>query len=181
LRETLWVFGYGSLIWDPGFPVADRRIARADGLAPQLLHAVDPPPRHGRRPRSGAGAGPRRGASCDGVAFAVAPGAEAATLAALRERELISSAYLETTLPLETAEGPLTALAYVIDPDHAQYCGGLALEDQAQIIARATGGRGRNRDYLWSTAAHLADLGIADPDLEWLAARVRQLTAEGPA
>ena len=77
--------------------------------------------------------------------------------------------------------GPLTALAYVIDPDHAQYCGGLALEDQARIIARATGGRGRNSDYLWSTAAHLADLGIADPDLEWLAARVRQLTAEGPA
>ncbi|MFZ1481325.1 MAG: gamma-glutamylcyclotransferase, partial [Paracoccaceae bacterium] len=68
-----------------------------------------------------------------------------------------------------------TALAYVIDPDHNQYCGGLALELQAQIIARARGGRGRNCDYLWSTAAHLAELGIADADLEWLAARVRAL------
>ena len=178
---TLWVFGYGSLIWNPEFPVAERRLARAPGWRrsfcmrsihhrgteqdPGLVLALDR----------------EAGAHCDGVAFRVAPGAEAQTLAALRARELISSAYLETTLPLETAEGPLTALAYVIDPDHAQYCGGLALEDQAQIIARATGGRGRNRDYLWSTAAHLADLGIADPDLEWLAARVRQLTAEGPA
>lgn len=181
MRETLWVFGYGSLIWDPGFPVADRRIARAMGwhrsFCMRSIHhrgTVDDPGLVLALDRAAA-------ASCDGVAFAVAPGAEAATLAALRARELISSAYLETTLPLETAEGPLTALAYVIDPDHAQYCGGLALEDQAQIIARATGGRGRNRDYLWSTAAHLADLGIADPDLEWLAARVRQLTAEGPA
>ncbi len=181
MRETLWVFGYGSLIWDPGFPVADRRIARAAGwhrsFCMRSIHhrgTVDDPGLVLALDRAA-------GAACDGLAFAVAQGAEAATLAALRERELISSAYLETTLPLETVDGPLTALAYVIDPDHAQYCGGLALEDQARIIARATGGRGRNSDYLWSTAAHLADLGIADPDLEWLAARVRQLTAEGPA
>lgn len=181
MRETLWVFGYGSLIWDPGFPVADRRIARAAGwhrsFCMRSIHhrgTVDDPGLVLALDRA-------TGAACDGLALAVAPGAEAATLAALRERELISSAYLETTLPLETVDGPLTALAYVIDPDHAQYCGGLALEDQARIIARATGGRGRNSDYLWSTAAHLADLGIADPDLEWLAARVRQLTAEGRA
>ena len=110
------------------------------------------------------------------VAFAVAPGEEEATLAALRERELISAAYLEVTLPLATAEGPIEALAYVIDPHHAQYCGGMSLEEQAQIIARASGGRGPNRDYLWSTAAHLAELGISDPDLDWLANRVRSLT-----
>ncbi|MFN7053260.1 MAG: gamma-glutamylcyclotransferase, partial [Gemmobacter sp.] len=58
---------------------------------------------------------------------------------------------------------------------HVQYCGGLSLEEQAQIIAHAIGGRGPNRDYLWNTAAHLAELGIADPDLEWLSTRVRDL------
>lgn len=63
----------------------------------------------------------------------------------------------------------------MIDPDHVQYVGGLPLERQAQIIAGATGGRGPNRDYLFATAAHLAELGIADADLEWLAARVRAL------
>ncbi|NHB76554.1 gamma-glutamylcyclotransferase [Rhodobacter calidifons] len=176
MHATLWVFGYGSLIWDPGFPVAERRIARADGwhrsfcmrsihhrgtvASPGLVLALDR----------------ADGASCTGVALRVAPGEEAATLAALRERELVSSAYLEKVLPVATDTGVLEALTYVIDPDHAQYCGGLALEEQAQIIARASGGRGANRDYLWSTAAHLAELGIADPDLEWLAARVRDLT-----
>lgn len=176
MRERLWVFGYGSLIWDPGFPVAERRIARATGWhrsfcmrsihhrgtveSPGLVLALDRAP----------------GSWCDGVAFAVTPGAEDATLAALRERELISSAYLETTLPLTTADGPLEALAYVIDPDHVQYCGGLPLEEQARIIAGAVGGRGPNRDYLWSTVAHLQDLGIADADLDWLAERVRDLT-----
>lgn len=171
---SLWVFGYGSLIWDPGFPVAERRIGRVTGwhrsfcmrsihhrgtvAAPGLVLALD---------RAADGL-------CQGLAFRVAPGAEAATVAALRERELVSSAYLETELAVETAAGRIRALTYVIDPDHAQYCH-LDLEEQAQIIARATGGRGANRDYLWSTAAHLAELGIADPDLEWLAARVRQL------
>ena len=176
MTEPLWVFGYGSLIWHPGFAVAERAVARLDGWhrsfcmrsihhrgtvdAPGLVLALD---------RAG-------GAHCDGVAFRVEPGAEAATLTALRERELISSAYVEDWLTLRLADGrDLRALAYVIDPAHVQYCGGLALEEQAQIIARATGGRGPNRDYLWSTAAHLAELGIADADLDWLADRVRMI------
>ena len=176
MTEPLWVFGYGSLIWHPGFAVAERAVARLDGWhrsfcmrsihhrgtvdAPGLVLALD---------RAG-------GAHCDGVAFRVEPGAEAATLTALRERELISSAYVEDWLTLRLADGrDLCALAYVIDPAHVQYCGGLALEEQAQIIARATGGRGPNRDYLWSTAAHLAELGIADADLDWLADRVRMI------
>lgn len=172
----MWVFGYGSLIWHPGFPVAEQQVARLAGWhrsfcmrsihhrgtveAPGLVLALDAAP----------------DAVCDGVAFRVEPGAEAETLAALRERELISSAYLEKELPVRLADGAMvTALAYVIDPDHAQYCGGLALEEQARIIASAAGGRGPNRDYLFSTASHLADLGIADPDLAWLAERVRAL------
>jgi cation transport protein ChaC len=172
---SLWVFGYGSLIWDPGFPVEERRIGRVTGWhrsfcmrsihhrgsveAPGLVLALDQ----------------REGASCTGVAFRVAREAETATVEALRARELVSSAYLETRLAVETAEGALDALTFVIDPDHAQYCH-LGLEEQARIIATATGGRGANRDYLWQTAAHLAGLGIADPDLEWLATRVRDLT-----
>ena len=176
MDASLWVFGYGSLIWDPGFPVAEQRIGRVDGWhrsfcmrsihhrgtveAPGLVLALD---------RAEA-------AACTGVAFRVTPGAEADTVTTLRDRELISSAYLETTLPVVTNAGAIRALAYVIDPDHAQYCGGLPLHEQARIIAGASGGRGHNRDYLWSTTAHLAALGIADPDLEWLADRVRRLT-----
>ncbi len=177
MTASMWVFGYGSLIWNPGFPVAEARVARVAGwhrsfcmrsihhrgteAAPGLVLALDA----------------AAGAICDGLAFRVQPGAEADTLAALRERELISSAYLETELCAQLTDGSaVQALCYVIDRDHAQYCGGLPLEEQAQIISRAVGGRGPNCDYLWATAAHLAELGIADPDLGWLAARVRALT-----
>lgn len=177
MQTPLWVFGYGSLIWDPGFPVAERRLARLSGwhrsfcmrsihhrgsvADPGLVLALDRAP----------------DGACQGVAFRVDPGAEAETLAALRARELVSSAYLEDWLPVETGAGGLTALTYVIDPAHDQYCAGLSLEDQARIIARARGGRGENRDYLWSTVHHLQALGIADPDLDWLADRVRALAA----
>lgn len=171
----MWVFGYGSLIWNPEFPVAEQVIARAQGwhrsfcmwsihhrgteAAPGLVLALDADP----------------SAHCDGVAFRVAPSEEANTLKMLRERELISSAYLERWLPVTLQDGrQITALAFVIDPDHVQYCH-LTLDEQAQIIARATGGRGPNRDYLHATARHLADLGIADPDLEWLSAQVPSL------
>ncbi|WP_136645660.1 gamma-glutamylcyclotransferase [Tabrizicola sp. YIM 78059] len=175
MHGSLWVFGYGSLIWDPGFPVAEQRIGRVAGwhrsfcmrsihhrgtaVNPGLVLALDR----------------ADGASCQGIAFRVVPGAEAEALAGLRERELVSSAYLETVLRVETEAGPVEALTYVIDPDHVQYCGRLDLDEQARIIARAHGGRGPNRDYLWATAAHLAELGISDPDLEWLARRVRSL------
>jgi len=70
------------------------------------------------------------------------------------------------------------ALSYVIDPDHDQYCGGMSLEEQAQIIAEACGGRGPNCEYLFNTAQHLISLGIGDADLEWLMARVRQINAK---
>ena len=176
MPDAMWVFGYGSLIWNPEFPVAERQIARLTDWhrsfcmrsihhrgsveAPGLVLALDHAP----------------GARCDGVAFRVQPGAEAETLAQLRERELISSAYLERELSLRLADRrDLAALAYVIDPDHDQYCGGLPLPEQARIIADAVGGRGPNRDYLFATADHLAELGIADADLTWLAAQVRAM------
>lgn len=178
MNDPMWVFGYGSLIWDPGFPVAERHIAvvqdwhrsfcmrsihhRGTPQAMGLVLALDHVP----------------GACCAGVAFRVAPGAEDETLARLRDRELISSAYVEHRLTVSLAGGGLRdALTYVINQDHDQYCGGLPLEEQAQIIARAVGGRGANRDYLFATAQHLTELGIGDPDLDWLVARVAHLPA----
>jgi cation transport protein ChaC len=175
---TMWVFGYGSLLWNPGFEVAQSAVARLPGYHrsfcmrsihhrgteddPGLVLALDR----------------TEGAACSGLALAVAAGQEAETLAYLRERELISSAYLEKELPVILDDGgEVTALTYVVDPDHGQYCGGLALEDQARIIAHAVGGRGPNAEYLFNTAAHLAQIGLSDPDLDWLAARVRALLA----
>ncbi|MCF6234028.1 MAG: gamma-glutamylcyclotransferase [Rhodobacteraceae bacterium] len=175
---TMWVFGYGSLLWNPGFEVAQSRVATLPGYArsfcmrsihhrgtsaePGLVLALDE----------------QDGAACKGLAYAVTEGHEDRTLAMLRERELISSAYLEMNLAVTPENGqPLTAVTYVIDTDHVQYCGGLALEEQAHIIARAKGQRGPNDEYLYNTASHLAGIGLDDPDLDWLANRVRALTA----
>jgi cation transport protein ChaC len=174
---TMWVFGYGSLLWKPGFDVAEQVIATLPGYArsfcmrsihhrgsetePGLVLALDADPSH----------------SCQGVALAVRQGHEDRTLTYLRERELISSAYVEKTLDVDLVDGRrVAALAYVINADHVQYCGGLPLEEQAQIIATARGGMGPNTEYLYNTAAHLAEIGLHDPDLEWLRQRVQALT-----
>jgi cation transport protein ChaC len=129
---------------------------------PGLVLALDADPAH----------------TCKGVALAVKKGSEADTLAYLRERELISSAYLERELEVDLKDGRrVTAVAYVINPGHVQYCGGLPLEEQARIIARAVGGMGPNTEYLYNTAQHLTEIGLHDPDLEWLSQRVRSLTS----
>ena len=174
---ALWVFGYGSLLWDPGFTPAEACPAVLEGYrrsfcmlsihhrgteeAPGLVLALDAAEGH----------------NCAGMAFRVAAGQDDAVLAMLRERELISSAYLEASLPVRLGDGrTVTAVTYVIDRDHRQYCR-LALEDQAQRIATAVGGRGPNDAYLFNTATHLATLGLPDPELDWLVARVRAITA----
>ena len=175
---TMWVFGYGSLLWNPGFPVARAEQATLHGYArsfcmssihhrgtedhPGLVLALDAVETAHRT----------------GIAFAVEPGHEDRTLIELRERELISSAYLERMLDVELKAGEtVNAVTYVIDPDHVQYCGGLPLEDQARIISTAVGGRGPNTEYLFNTTEHLAEIGLHDPDLEWLSQRVRALIA----
>ena len=177
--QDLWVFGYGSLLWNPGFPVAETRVARLNdwhrGFCMSSIH------------HRGTEADPglvlaldhRPGAACDGLAIRVETGHGEATLAYLRERELVSSAYLERRFGVDLAGGGALddVLCYVIDPDHVQYRGDLSLEDQARIIASAVGGRGPNDEYLYNTAAHLTELGVADADMDWLVARVRVLNA----
>ena len=173
--QPLWVFGYGSLIWNPGFEFVEHVVGRVDGFRrsfcmwsihhrgspkdPGLVLALDAQP----------------DAHCMGVGFRAAPGTEEATLAALRARELISSAYFEQTCQIHLVDGrAVDAVTYIIDPNHVQYCN-LELDHQAQIIARAIGGRGPNHEYLTKTATHLAQMGLADPDLDWLSQRVLEL------
>jgi len=175
---TMWVFGYGSLLWNPGFPVAHSVVATLPNYARSFcMRSI-----HHRGTEADPGLvlalDELAGAACEGLALAVADGHEDATLAMLRERELISSAYLEKNLHVTPQNGaPVNAVTYVIDAAHEQYCGGLALEEQAHIIARAVGGRGPNTEYLFNTTAHLDEIGLHDPDLEWLSTRVRSILA----
>ncbi|UWQ38253.1 gamma-glutamylcyclotransferase [Leisingera aquaemixtae] len=175
---TMWVFGYGSLLWNPGFPVARREVAVLHGYARSFCMSSIHHRGSEEKPGLVLALDAVEDAHCKGIALAVEAGHEEQTLAELRERELISSAYLERDLQVELADGPVvTAVTYVIDPHHVQYCGGLSLEEQAQIIAHAVGGRGPNTEYLYNTAEHLAEIGLHDNDLDWLAGRVREITA----
>lgn len=174
----MWVFGYGSLLWNPGFPVAEQVVARLPDYARSFcMRSI-----HHRGTQEAPGLvlalDEHAGTACEGLALRVRPGVEAETLTYLRERELISSAYLERNLRVDLVDGRrVEAVTYVIDSEHVQYCGGLPLEEQAQVIAHAVGGRGPNTEYLYNTADHLVELGLADPDLDWLTRRVRAICA----
>ncbi len=179
VTQPLWVFGYGSLLWNPGFTPVETIPARLTGFhrsfcmwsihhrgsedEPGLVLALDVADR----------------ATCDGVAFRVADDEAENVLQMLRDRELISSAYYEDVVPLALEDGRnVQALAYIINQDHVQYCGDLSLERQAEVIARSVGGRGPNTEYLYNTASHLTQMGVADPDMDWLVTRVQELSAK---
>ncbi len=173
---TMWVFGYGSLLWNPGFPVAQSKRATLMDYARSFCMSSIHHRGTEEKPGLVLALDEQQGANCKGLALAVEAGHEDRTLDELRERELISSAYVERMLDVHLEGGEVVnAVTYVIDPHHVQYCGGMPLEDQANIIAHAVGGRGPNTEYLYNTAEHLAEIGLRDPDLEWLAQRVRSL------
>lgn len=173
---AFWVFGYGSLLWNPGFEPAEKVRAtlhgyhrsfcmlsihhRGTGDDPGLVLALD-----------------EADAQCTGLALKVKDDQADEVLAYLRERELISSAYVEKNVELQMDDGRrVDALAYVISRDHVQYCQ-FELEKQAQMIATAVGGRGPNTEYLYNTADLLTELEIPDPDMDWLVTRVREITS----
>lgn len=172
--DHLWVFGYGSLVWNPGIAVAEtRRATLADFRRSFCMWSI-----HHRGTEADPGLvlalEPHDGASCTGLAIRALD--REAALAALRERELISSAYFEQEVTLLCEHGSaIRSLAYVVNTDHRQYTGPLALEEQARIIAHASGGRGPNWEYLTRTAEGLHALGIGDDALDWLVTRVQQI------
>lgn len=176
MDDGFWVFGYGSLMWAPEFPVAESVIAQADGWRRSFcLRSI----RHrGTEACPGLvlGLEPHPGRDCTGLALRVENSLWPGVIAAIRARELVTEAYREALVPLALADGRrVEAVTYVMRPDHWQYAAGLSPDEQAAIIALACGGRGPNADYLYNTVAHLAQLGIPDDDLADLAARVRAL------
>lgn len=176
MTDGLWVFGYGSLMWRPGFEAAERVPAVLAGFARRFcLRSI----RYRGTPEAPGlvlALAPDPAARCEGIAYRIAPERAAGTLAYLRERELVTYAYREEEHPVRLADGrTVPALAYVADPAHPQFAGGLGPAEQAAIIARARGPAGTNRDYLLSTLAQLRAIGIADAEIERLAEAVAAL------
>lgn len=169
----LWVFGYGSLIWRPGFPYIDRRIARLSGAHRALC--VYSWVHRGTPQRPGLVLGLDRGGACHGVAYRVARKAWDGVLDYLRAREQVTAIYLERMRAIRFADGSAArALTYLVDRQHDQYAGKLDEETQLRLISGAHGQSGDNRAYVINTAAHLAELGITDRALSQLAARLQR-------
>jgi cation transport protein ChaC len=165
----LWVFGYGSLMWRPGFPFLERRHAHLHGYHRALC--VYSHVHRGTPERPGLVLGLDRGGRCHGVAFRVAPEEAAETVQYLREREQVTAVYVERRLPVRLAGGEaVAALAYVVDRGHPQYAGRLPQEDSLRLVRQGVGVSGANPDYVRSTHRHLLEMGVTDPVLAQLAA-----------
>jgi len=174
--EDLWVFGYGSLMWDPGFPHEEARPAVLHGFHRGFI--VRSTHYRGTAAAPGLVLGLARGGSCQGRAFRVAAESQAAVLDYIWRREMINGLYLPYHVRIRFPHGgPVRALTMVVDTGHADCWPGLTLDHQAEIIAAACGWRGPNCDYLFNTVRQLESLGLRDRKLHTLADMVRARTA----
>ncbi len=174
--EDLWIFGYGSLMWNPALNVTESRTARVQGWRrsfclqliigrampdkPGLMLAIEP------------------GGEMSGVVHRIDRAAIDSETSILWMREMLSGAYIPAWLDCETADGPVRAVTFVINKAHDRYAGDLPIEDQARRIAVAEGQSGNNRDYLYRCHAELRRMGVADPYVEALFSAVTALTGE---
>jgi len=171
-----WVFGYGSLIWRPGFAHVETRRARLHGYRRSLC--VLSHVHRGTPERPGLVLGLDRGGSCIGLAFRVPGELRDEVVAYLRERELVTNVYLERELAVHLEGGAeVRALTYVVDRQHAQYAGRLGVAEAAARVCGAVGQAGRNEEYVGNTVEHLKALGIRDHWLEAVAAQVMPAAA----
>lgn len=167
--SPVWVFGYGSLIWNPCVSVAARARARLFGYHRELC--LWTPLGRGTRDNPGLVFGLERGGSCLGLALALAPEHVRDDLRLMWRREMLSGAYQPRWVVLRSEAGPLRAIAFVINRAHERYAGDLAEAVKVSAVATASGALGSCYDYVASTLDHLAELGLADPHLE----RIRML------
>ncbi|MDR3497214.1 MAG: gamma-glutamylcyclotransferase [Ancalomicrobiaceae bacterium] len=168
-----WVFGYGSLMWNPGFPHLETVAARLDGWHRSLC--VYSYVHRGTPEQPGLVLGLDRGGRCRGFAFHVAAWHAAETLAYLREREQVTGVYVEATKRVHLLDGSgrmAEALVYLVNRDHQQYAGKLAPHDVERLVRQGTGRSGANPHYVLATVAHMRESGIRDSRLSALADRL---------
>ncbi len=175
-----WVFGYGSLMWRPGFPFIDRRRATLHGRRRAFcIYSVH---HRGTYERPGLVLGLAPGGATRGVAYRVAARDWPETYAYLREREQPTETYVEAWRQARIdGVGRVETLVFLSDPKHPQWAGALTLERQADLIDGATGLSGRNIDYLRDLVVHLREEAVRDAGMDRLLAMVEAREASGAA
>lgn len=174
MSEARWVFGYGSLMWRPGFPYEERAAATLHGRRRAFcIYSVH---HRGTYERPGLVLGLAPGGSTRGIAYRIADADWAAAYAYLIEREQPTETYVEARRPVRLGDGRrVEALVFLSDVGHPQWAGALGPQRQAELIAGAVGLSGPNPDYLRDLIGHLREEGIRDHALEEVLRRVEDL------
>jgi cation transport protein ChaC len=169
-RSDLWVFGYGSLMWKPGFDFVEQMPARLVGAHRALcIYSFT---HRGTPEKPGLVLGLDRGGACRGIAFRVAAEKREATVAYLREREQSANVYREVMRSVWLDGDPrarVSALTYVADRSHVQYAGRLSIAEQVRLVRQGHGQFGACRDYVLATIASIEAQGFHDAPLHQLA------------
>jgi len=180
-KGHLWVFGYGSLMWRPGFEYADKVPARLIGEHRALcVYSFD---HRGTPEKPGLVLGLDRGGACRGIAFRVAPKLREAAIEYLRAREQTTHVYREVMRSVwlnNSSQQRVSALTYVADRSHVQYAGRLPLNEQLRIVRQGHGRSGNNRDYVLATVKAIEAEGFRDEPLHRLAMMLHDAHVPSP-
>jgi len=169
--SDFWVFGYGSLIWNPGFDLIERRRATLHGMHRSLC--VRSWVHRGTQENPGLVLGLDKGGSCHGMAMRVAGQNRDSVIEYLRKREQPTAVYIEAWRNVHLDSGDkVTALVYHADQSHEQYTRGLSLDEQAEIVRVSKGGSGPNDEYVRETVAAMRQHNIQDRALEYIVAKL---------
>jgi cation transport protein ChaC len=161
-EDDLWIYSYGSLMWDPGFHFAEVRLADVEGYQRRFTLKINLGRGSQDHPALMLSLEPQQG-RCHGLAFRIAASSVHAETAILWRREMLRGGYAPALVPMATPQGPIEALAFVSNPSHPSYVGELPLDETAAMIASGKGILGTNREYLVQLATQLDALGIDDP------------------
>ncbi|MCW3477630.1 gamma-glutamylcyclotransferase [Limobrevibacterium gyesilva] len=177
--DGLWVFAYGSLIWNPAIHIAGRRMARAVGW--HRSFCLSTKAGRGTPDNPGVMLGLRQGGDCVGAVLRVAEDGLEHELDLLWRREMVADGYIPLWVPVEDQAGEKLgqAIAFTINPAVPSYCGDLAEDEVVRRLATARGGLGTAAEYLFRTRDGLRGMGIRDPLVERLANQVTVALAPG--
>ena len=167
----LWIYSYGSLMWDPGFHFAEVRLADVEGYQRRFTLKINLGRGSHDYPALMLSLEPQQGC-CRGLAFRIAASSVHTETAILWRREMLRGGYAPAMVPMATPQGPIEALAFVSNPSHPSYVGELPFAETAAMIASGKGILGTNREYLVQLATQLDALGIEDPYVAQLHARI---------
>ena len=172
--DEVWIFAYGSLIWNPAIHFAEREKVLVDGFHRSFCFWTVLG--RGCEENPGLMMGLEPGGSSNGLAYRIDVDDLGTEMDILFRRELMSYVYKPTWVDATLAESPdktIKVLAFVVDPEHERFCGELDESTLVRHIATASGPLGRNCDYLFQLTEHLRELGFSDEPLLQLEAMVR--------